>query len=353
MTIDTNIIAETIRNNPTISLDALQAQFQDVDSWTLRQIRRDVQRDVAQTPVAPEHVLDSSAFDGLSRTAKTALLNGFFRPVTITLPEMRPVKPVLKKAGYEYLVLSDIHAGDEDNDALDVVIQVGQAADVDEVLLNGDAFDCHSLSKYTPASDRPLRWADERERALPVIARVRAAFADRPAQFIFGNHDTRPERYIASVAPPLQGLFSLPYLLGIEDLDFTFPEHNRIVIEDKLLVLHGSKVRKDAGASVKEEVKDAGMSVVMGHVHRRALYELTNTAQIIRNEQPLIGVELGCLCNLTPSYLEPEKTSNWQHGAAIITVYDGGYVDVEPIRIFNGKAFFRGRMFISRHRKGK
>jgi predicted phosphodiesterase len=341
-------IAEYIRAHPTHSLDQIHTQFPKVDLWGLRTLRRDVHRELSLEDLSPATLADAAEFQGLRPIARTALRVGFFRPMEITIKEQRPVKPLFKKAGFQYLVWSDAHAGDEDLHALDVVTQIGQAIDVDEVVFAGDWFDAHAISKYVAHADRPARWVDERAAALPVVASARAAFGKKKAWWLNGNHDTRPARYIDSVAPQLQGLFTLPELLGIQSLDFSYPDDNRMVIADKMLVIHGERVRADAGASVKAEVVEHGMSVLMGHVHRRGRYEVTKTVGSRQGEQPLIGLELGCLCNLHPGYISPEKTANWQHGAAIVTVYDNGYIEAEPISIHQGKAAFRGLLFESR-----
>jgi predicted phosphodiesterase len=337
-----------LKSNPEASVDTLALAFPGSDVWTLRSVRSDFRRAAAASEIPTDTLVGSASMEGMSPAAKTALRAGFFRPQQITVVEQRPIKAMFKKAAFQYLVMSDGHAGDEDAPAIDVTVQIGQALDVDEVVFAGDWFDAHAISKYVPSADRPARWVDERAQALPIVAAARAAFAKKKAWWINGNHDTRPMRYIDAIAPQLQGLFTLPQLLGIDGLDFSFPDDNRIVIEDKLLIIHGEKVRKDAGASVKAEVSDYGLSVIMGHVHRRAKYEVTTAAQELRGEQPLLGVELGCLANLRPSYLAKEKTANWQHGAAIVSIYANGYVDVEPISIHNGKAAFRGVLFESR-----
>lgn len=350
VTIRENDIIAFLQSNPEATVDMMSMQFPKVDLWTLRNVRREFRRENAFAELPPASLIEAAQMEGLSPMAKAALRAGFFRHATYNVIEQRPVKPMFRKSAFRYLVWSDGHAGDEDADAIDVTIQIGQAADVDEVVFAGDWFDAHAVSKYVPSADRAARWVDERAKALPVVAAARAAFAKKKAWWINGNHDTRPMRYIDAVAPQLQGLFTLPQLLGIDGLDFSYPEDNRIVIEDKLLVIHGEKVRKDSGASVKAEVADYGMSVVMGHVHRRAKYEVTTAAQELRGDQPLLGVELGCLCNLRPSYISKERTANWQHGAAIISVFDNGYVDVDPISIHNGMASFHGILFESRVR---
>jgi hypothetical protein len=80
----------------------------------------------------------------------------------------------------------------------------------------------------------------------------------------------------------------------------------------------------------------------MGHVHRRALIEVTKATQ------ELTGIELGCLQNLRPEYLAAEETANWQQGFGIITELGDGQYAPELIKINNGRAFYRGKLFQSR-----
>lgn len=348
MTIRENEISSYVRENPEATVEALLLRFPGSDAWTVRNIRREVRRELAsmmtETDANSEAVLS-----GLSRNAQTLLRTGYFRPIKLDLVERPAVRPIFKKAGEEILILPDIHAPDHDEHALDVALQIGQSLSVDRVILNGDGMDVHSLSRYTPAADRPYRWVDERKLAVPVFQMIREFFPDTPITYLFGNHCRRPIDFVARVAPQLQGLQTLPEMLGLTDLGFEFVEDNRVILADKqLMVKHGTKVGGESGASVLKEVKSAGMSVIMAHVHRRALYEVTRTAQVIRGEQPLLGVEPGCLCKLDPDYKEKEDTANWQHGCVVVTLHDDGTYDVEPVRIFNGRAFFRGLQFRSR-----
>jgi hypothetical protein len=160
-----------------------------------------------------------------------------------------------------------------------------------------------------------------------------------------GNHDDRPIRWIDGNAVPLQGLFSLEHYLGIDDpkLNFTYVPEGKILLADgSLMVKHGTSISQNSGESVKKEINKAGCSVVMGHVHRRALIEVTKAAH------ELTGIELGCLQVLHPDYLPAEETANWQQGFAIITELGDGQFAPELIKITNGRAFYRGRLFESR-----
>jgi UDP-2,3-diacylglucosamine pyrophosphatase LpxH len=342
-------VLDFLHQFPQATVTDLRERFPEADVWMLRQQRREFQQDSLYDAVS-----ELSTAEAEIRTIKPqgqlALRAGFFRPTTVTrlpLPVDR-VKPLFKKAGQEYLILPDIHAPDHDPHALDVAIQIGQSLALDELIVSGDGMDVHALSRYTPSAHRPIRWVDERAKAVPVFAMIRDFFPKTPITYLIGNHDVRPEKFVAAQAPQLQGLFTLPQILGLDSLDFRFPETNRVVIGEKLLVVHGTRVRAEAGSSVQAEVREAGMSVAMGHVHRRAMYDVTRTAQRLYGDQPLFGIEMGCLCSLTPEYLEPERTANWQHGCLVVTVFDNGFVFPELVRIDNGCAMFRGRMFMSR-----
>lgn len=350
VTILENEVSKYVRKHPEVTVEALMLRFPGLDAWTARNIRREVRRELASEEVDTTE-WESGLLAGLTPKAQALLRTGFFRPIKLELKERPPVKPIFRKSGLEILVLPDIHAPDHDPHALDVAIQVGQALAVDWIIISGDGMNVHALSKYTPVAERPYRWVDERAQALPVFQMIREFFPETRITYLFGNHCRRPEDFIARVAPQLQGLMTLPELLGLtaEGLNFEFEEDNRVVLADnQLLVKHGTTVRGEAGASVQAEVKKHGMSVVMSHVHRRALYEVTRTAEVLRGEQPLLGVEPGCLCNLEPDYLEKEDTANWQHGCCVITIHDDNTYDVEPVRIFRGRAFFRGFQFRSR-----
>lgn len=333
------------------SIDELIKKFGDQveNHWVIRRARADALAGVSLEDIDPVDAANSSVFKDVSKQGNIALHAGFFRPTQIVLPERPTVKPIFTKAGKEILILSDLHAPDHDPHALDVVLQVGQSLHLDRVVIAGDAFDVQSLSKYTPSAERPYRWVEERKEALVPLIEIRGTFKDLPIDFIFGNHDIRPEKFIASKVPQLQGLFDLPTILGTTDLGFNYPESNRVLLADgNLLVKHGTTARANAGYSVHAELRKTHMSTIIGHTHRRSVVEVTRTSQSIRGEMPMVGVELGCLQRLNPEYVPQEDTADWQQGAAVVTVFDRGMFNVEPIRIHKGRAMFRGKIFSSR-----
>ncbi len=333
-----------------LSVETAALRFPDNALWQIRDARRDAMREIdsAEVPAAIE-ALDHPS---LTKKAQQMLHTGIFRPLHVTLEEREPIKPIWKRAGRQTFVVSDLHAPEHDPHALDVALQVSRSVDLDRFIIAGDGMDVGSLSSHLPVANRPFRWVEERSEAVKPFIQIRESHPDIPIDYLIGNHEDRVERFLAGQAPQLQGLFSMPYMLGLDDLNFTFPENNRVILaNDQLMVKHGDKVRGEAGQSVAAEVRDAGMSVIMGHVHRHAYVPVTKTSQTLGGKQPWVGIELGHLMNPRPSYIPIEKTANWQQGCALITEYDNGVFNVELIPIFNGMGFFRGRMFSSRVKK--
>ncbi len=317
----------------------LQEIYPDEDHWELRRIVAEVKREQALIRT------DETAIETkISKKGVEALQAGWLRPINLSFDTLPPSEPSIEKNGRVIGVISDPHYPDHDEHAIDVMFQIGRFVGFDELIINGDLFHCSSLAKYVPSAEQHLRWVDEKKASLAEIIKIRQNFPDIPIKFLPGNHDTRPIKWINANAVPLQGLFSLSEWLGLDDvkLNFELVEEGKIMLANgNLMVKHGTRVSQSAGSSVMREMDRAGCSVIIGHVHRRAIVEETKASGEIT------GVELGCLCQLSPDYLEVEDTANWQHGFAIVTEY-GDDFGVELVRINKGKADFRGHRFVSR-----
>jgi predicted phosphodiesterase len=330
-----------------ISLQEALATFSEYDHWDVRKVHAEVKREEAEARMAAAATSPVLA-PTFSKKGLEAMQAGWLRPQALTFATAPVAAPLFESDGKVTLVCSDIHAPDTDPDAMDVLYQIGQAIGVERIIVNGDWFDITSLSRFTPGAEQHLRFIDERAAYLrdfggPVV--MRQQFPDAVIDFVPGNHDVRPINWVNANAMPLQGMFSLAQWLGIDDpkLAINLVESGRVLLAGgKLVVKHGTKVSQFAGQSVKKEMDQMGESVIMGHVHRRALIEVTKA------NRELVGVELGCLCTLTPHYGNREDVVNWQQGFLLVTEYPDGDYALEQVKITNGKAHFRGRRFVSR-----
>jgi hypothetical protein len=106
-----------------------------------------------------------------------------------------------------------------------------------------------------------------------------------------------------------------------------------------VLTKHGNVIRKWSGYSARGEYEKHGTSGISGHVHRMGLFYHRD------DRGPHVWIENGCLCKIDPEYAEHP---DWQQGFSVITyTEDGEYFGVEPVAIHEGKAIFRGRVYVA------
>jgi predicted phosphodiesterase len=343
---DMDLVRQTVEEQELDLHEVLQS-FPDFDQFGVRRLYADIQRE-RRAPT--DSGITSSMLSQVGSRAQDAYRQGFFESPTIrfesTLP---PVFPSVVKVGHTVGVISDLHGGTEhDWSAIDVAIQVLQAAGIDELVINGDLFHCESFSRHAPAPGQHTQWVEERPQALLVPAYVRRAFPGMRIQMNYGNHDLWPKRWIAQNARALDGFITLEQVLGLDQFGFEVSPLGRIVIADKLFIKHGTKISQDAGQSAKKEIMSSFMATCMGHVHRLGYTETRKGYHEIHDEQAAIGVEGGCLCSLSPKYKADEDTSNWSQGFSLFHFDEEGHMSSELVSIHNGKAHFRGRVFRSR-----
>jgi len=103
-----------------------------------------------------------------------------------------------------------------------------------------------------------------------------------------------------------------------------------------LLVLHGDLVRKHAAYSARGHAEKWHSSVMHSHTHRMGSSLERIPAVGTRAEAVRRAYEIGCLCNLQPSYV---SAPNWTNGFAIIS-HDAEEQDygVELVNIQRGQA---------------
>ena len=94
------------------------------------------------------------------------------------------------------------------------------------------------------------------------------------------------------------------------------------VFKNKLIITHGSIVRKYSGYTARGELemKRYSMNVMSGHTHRGGMFMTTTPDGIVT------AVECFCLCSMAPEY---KSYPDWQHGIVLAEV--GEIVSFEMI----------------------
>ena len=89
--------------------------------------------------------------------------------------------------------------------------------------------------------------------------------------FIPGNHEDRLRKYVWR-HPELFGLkaLSLPKLLELDELGIGYDDSDELIIDDSLVIKHGSMVRSHSAMTARAELENErhAMSVITGHTHR-------------------------------------------------------------------------------------
>ena len=231
------------------------------------------------------------------------------------------------------LVISDMHFPFQDDKALELVDKFIKKEKPDNIVINGDLVDCYSLSSF--AKDPRLGATLSKEVAM---AREYLAHLNKISKakkyYVFGNHSIRMNRYLIKQAPELLDFLDLQGLLETDGWEIVNCSNieNYVKIED-WYVGHFDRVAKHSAMTAKNIVADRGVNIVQGHTHRLGAYYVKFLDRTLR------GLEGGCLCTLTPTYM---ASPNWQQGFVLIE-----NKNAYPIEIINHSFTWNGKTYTS------
>ena len=228
-----------------------------------------------------------------------------------------------------------------------MVCAVARELKPDVVVHLGDLVDCWSISDFDRDPLRKSTLQDEVDIAYGLLAELRRAAPKAAMYLLEGNHEDRLRRLLWRMNDKQRELVKLrafqdginwPNLLRLADLDCTFvPTQGqaRTRILPKLIVKHGSVVRKWSGQSAKSEHERYGKGGLSGHTHRLGAFYSNDY------NGTHVWWEAGCTCALDPEYcMDPD----WQQGFLVLT-YVGDRFSIEPVHIQQGVAIWRGREY--------
>ena len=185
----------------------------------------------------------------------------------------------------------------------------------DHIVLVGDVVDFYNTSRYIKKG-RAFNVQDEIDIAKEFLGKLRrAAPSSTVIWWTQGNHDERPEKYMARQCPELLHLkgIQLPILMDLGKLNINWIRSDAKELSlDNTIYIHGNRVRKHPGDSVQAHImEDYHSSVVMGHCHRSA------DISIRHNREWFTGVEVGCMCT-DEAGADYVKKPYWTRGFAFI-----------------------------------
>jgi len=214
------------------------------------------------------------------------------------------------------VVICDTHVPYQDNRAVAVALALIEDLKPERVVLAGDMLDMYAVSRFSKEPLGALGLQDELDQTKDLLREIRRASGKARLEYVEGNHEARLTAYLHTRAPELAGLtaLSITELLDLDSLDITYIKsrgRSAFTTFGAVAVGHFDKCSKHSGYTAKALVDDRCESLVQGHVHRLGTHYKT-----LPNGDVLLGVESGCLCDLSPEYV---ANPNWQHGLTVIT----------------------------------
>lgn len=239
---------------------------------------------------------------------------------------------------HQTFVLSDIHIPFHDEKSVQLVYDCLADFQPKRVVLLGDILDCYSISRFLKDPSRSRNLQEEIDIFYKYMKMLRKILPNTEIVYILGNHEARLHKLILE-NPGLYGLKALApdKLFRLNELNIIFKEKKAVF--DNFIFYHGDVVRKAAGYSAKAEYEDHRMkSGISGHTHRLSSYFSTYEKEAGQ------WYENGCLCELSPDYLNDPDKANWQQGFTVIDHYDGLNQGTQ-ILIQDHKFSYGGRLY--------
>ena len=265
-------------------------------------------------------------------------------------PVALPAPPIPERRtdpnGYT-LVAGDFHFPMESKDTIAVLLETIALLRPQRLILNGDTVDLLAVSRYP--KDQRHTWDLRQEVTafhafLHMVRSVSAAWnmeiVETEANHSGNGTASRWHRYLSDRVPVLYGHPKAQELLNYET--WFYPEwcpirlQDHALIADELLVIHGDMVRKHAAYSARGHAEKWHSSVMHSHTHRMGSSLERIPAVGLRPEQVRRAYEIGCMCDLNPSYV---SAPNWTNGFAIVS-HNGepGVYGVELVNVVHGQA---------------
>jgi len=232
-------------------------------------------------------------------------------------------------------VASDAHYWpDEISEAHKAFVKLIKKHKPDIIVMNGDAFDGASISRFGKAGFMP--------HAIPSVKQELEAVTDRLHEiekvrgngkliFTMGNHDLRFESRLANVAPEFEGVRG-----------FSFTEHfpawlfcMSVFINNNVMIKH--RYHNGIHATYNNPLK-SGVSMVTGHLHRLQ-------ATIVSDYNGTRwGVDTGTLSDTEGDHMSYGEDAPKNHcsGFAVLTIKNGRLIQPEFCAVLDGVAYFRG-----------
>lgn len=233
-------------------------------------------------------------------------------------------------------IASDAHYWpDEISTAHTAFVKLIKKHKPDIVVMNGDAFDGASISRYPKAGYETFKMPSVKQELEAVsdrLGEIEKVAGNAKLIFTMGNHDARFEAKLANQAPEFQGVpgFSLKE---------HFPQWlfcMSMFVNKNLMIKH--RYHNGLHATYNNSLK-SGVSMATGHLHR---LQATIVSDYSGSRW---GIDTGTLCETDGDQMAYGEGNPANHcsGFAVLTIKDGRLIQPEFCAVLDGVAYFRGQ----------
>lgn len=215
-------------------------------------------------------MLEACGLESPKRQRKEKITNAIFETdIHRHLEEYRSepkAEPVARAPWPKIAIISDIHWPFENQRVIDAFYDFIQEFQPEHVIINGDAWDMYSHSKY-PRSHNIFTPKDEeslsREKNETFWLEVKKRCPKAKCYQNLGNHSVRPLKRVLESAPTLQHWVEAYFrqLLSFDGVETNFDPRHELEIGD-ILIFHG--YRTQLGAHRDYTMRNC----INGHTHR-------------------------------------------------------------------------------------
>lgn len=232
----------------------------------------------------------------------------------------------IKKPG----IMGDIHVPYHSPQSVRTAIDALRDIDIDCLLLNGDAMDCYSISRFSKSlSRRDIN--HEIEQMNKFLDYLQNKFST--IIYKFGNHEARYARHFQENDPTFAEVnnSSLHEALNLVQRKIKWVEPRQLIKLGKLTIIHGDEIYGGGEINTAHnKLMKAFDNVLFGHHHKT---QESYTTSI--NGDVFGSWSVGCLCGLRPDW--SSVVNKWMHGFAYVERFDNDLFEVHNKKIINNK----------------
>ena len=255
-----------------------------------------------------------------------------YNPYKLPESDESTYEPYILKGHKRLVALFDIHCPYHSISALTAALDYAKKEKPDGIILGGDVFDFHGLSRFLK-DPRKKDFATELSIGCQVIEVIQKTF-NCQIYFKFGNHDERYQHYLWQKLGELNGVedFELENLIKKRVSGVKFITDKRIIKANDLNIIHGHEFASSIISPVniaRGLYLRAKANSICGHHHRSS----EHTEQNIEGKI-VTTWSVGCLSELHPQYM---PINSWNHGFCMVDLHGSKEFEVRNKRIWKGQ----------------